>query len=172
RVESALGDLLTPAEREALVRRVYENLGRNLVDFAILPRILRAGRCDRFVRLADGHEDRIAAARGRGAVFVSGHIGNCAVLGIAPGLSGSPLPSVARPIDNPFLDGYAFASRQFLGQTIVGKRGALAALVPVLRAGGYAGLLVDQDARRRGIFVEFFGRPAATMSSAATLAYR
>src|SRR5262245_13002225 len=66
-VEEAFGESLSPAERESLIRRVYENLGMNIVDLAILPRILRKETVLRLVRFPDGHERLLEVARDRGA---------------------------------------------------------------------------------------------------------
>jgi KDO2-lipid IV(A) lauroyltransferase len=41
-----------------------------------------------------------------------------------------------------------------------------------LREGGYLGILVDQNAGRRGVFVPFFGRLASTTPAPATMALR
>ena len=49
-----------------------------------------------------------------------------------------------------------------------GMRGALKAL----RSGAFLGMLPDQDARKVGIHVPFFGRPASTHTGPARLAYR
>jgi KDO2-lipid IV(A) lauroyltransferase len=43
-------------------------------------------------------------------------------------------------------------------------------MVKILNAGGNLGLMCDQDAGRRGVFVNFFGRPASTFKSIALMA--
>jgi KDO2-lipid IV(A) lauroyltransferase len=87
-------------------------------------------------------------------------------------LYGFPIHSVARPLDNPWLDAYVLAMRELFGQRIVGKHGAIASMSRVIKSGGCFAVLVDQDARHHGIFVDFLGSPAATTSSVATLAHR
>ena len=53
---------------------------------------------------------------------------------------------------------------------MISKSGASSELVEVMEAGGMASLLGDQDAGRRGVFVDFFGQPASTFKSISLLA--
>lgn len=169
---AVFGDAVSPSERRAIVVRLYENIGQNVVDLAFMPRVLRPATLGSFVTLTRDVRESLAALCGRGALFVSAHIGNWEVLGTAMTLFGIPLHSVARPLDNPYLDAFVLATREMFGQRIVGKHGAIASMARVIKSGGYLAVLVDQDARHHGIFVDFLGIPAATTSSVATLAHR
>ncbi|MHC5034914.1 MAG: lysophospholipid acyltransferase family protein, partial [Planctomycetota bacterium] len=51
-------------------------------------------------------------------------------------------------------------------------RGALRHIIRLLRRGESVGFLIDQDVRRDGIFVDFFGKPASTTPMPAKLAIR
>jgi KDO2-lipid IV(A) lauroyltransferase len=50
------------------------------------------------------------------------------------------------------------------------KKGDFDEMVLLLNKGGNLGLLCDQDAGPRGVFVDFFGTPASTFKSIALLA--
>ena len=56
------------------------------------------------------------------------------------------------------------------GNWTISKSGASTQLVEELSAGNSVSLLCDQDAGRRGVFVDFFGKPASTFKSIALLA--
>jgi len=59
------------------------------------------------------------------------------------------------------------------GNTVVSKRRALAAILRALRSGQGVAILIDQNVQEQdGIFVDFFGRPAATTTVAAALALK
>lgn len=166
------GDGVSEEERVGITRRLYENIGQNVVDLAFMPRVLRAETLRGLVVMPESVAQSLASLAGRGALFVSGHLGNWEVLGAAMALYGFPLHSVARPLDNPYLDAFVLSTRQVFGQRIVGKHGAIASMTRVIKSGGCLAVLVDQDARHHGIFVDFLGIPAATTSSVATLAHR
>lgn len=106
----------------------------------------------------------------RPKVFVMAHLGSwemtAAVLARQFGARGA---AIARRVDNPFLDALVKRVRlEHPGQWIE-KRGATAAALSRLRAGDSVALLLDENAGRRGAFVEFFGRRASTHRSAALL---
>jgi KDO2-lipid IV(A) lauroyltransferase len=116
--------------------------------------------------------DRVRAA-GRGVVYVTGHFGNWEFYGVAFGWLGEPVGVVARPLDNPALEARLTAFRTRSGNTVISKRRALQDILRLLRQGAGVAILVDQNVQEQdGIFVEFFGRPAATTTVAAALAVK
>jgi KDO2-lipid IV(A) lauroyltransferase len=118
-----------------------------------------------------GHEavlDRLLA--GGPMVMVSGHFGNWEMAGYLFGLFGFPPNSVARALDNPYLDRFLRRFREKTGQTLIPKSGGYDRMLEVLQGGGVLSFLADQDAGQRGLYVDFFGRPASTHKAIALLA--
>ena len=97
----------------------------------------------------------------RPAVVVSGHFGNFEVGGIIAGLLGFPTFTVARPLDNPYLQNFITRFREGTGQFMLDKRGTAIQIDRVLHAGETLVLLGDQAAGPKGCWVNFFGRPAS-----------
>ncbi len=80
---------------------------------------------------------------------------------------------IARPLDNPLLDQRLVALRRSTGNTVIYKQKALAQVMKTIRSGGVVAILIDQNVLAKdGVFVEFFGRPAATTTVAAALALK
>jgi KDO2-lipid IV(A) lauroyltransferase len=73
---------------------------------------------------------------------------------------------------NPGADAFLNASRRRLGLDLIPMEGGLRPALKRLRGGGNLGMLADQDARRLGIHVPFFGRPASTLTGPARLSIR
>ncbi len=114
-----------------------------------------------------------AAASGHGIVYVTGHYGNWEVHAVAHALLRSPVGVLARPLDNPQLDARLCAFRGRSGNTVIYKERALVQVLKILRTGGGVAILIDQNVQEGdGIFVDFFGRPAATTTVAAALAVK
>lgn len=111
---------------------------------------------------------------GKGALCLTGHLGNWEVLGHAAAVAGFPLASVATPLKNPAVDEFLRRARETAGQTIIERSGAVRALLQTLRQGGRVALLLDQNTQinEGGVFVDFFGVPATVSAAAASLAYR
>ncbi len=109
----------------------------------------------------------------RPKVVICGHYGNFELGGYLLGLFGFPTHTVARPIDNPYVNGFINDFRGRTGQYILSKEGSRDEIERVLQDGGTLALLGDQAAGDKACWVPFFGRPASTHKAVAlfTLAY-
>jgi len=150
-------------------RGVYAHLGMLLFDLVWMEGRSREEITALVVR--EGHEHVEAAReRGRGVLFATAHIGSWEMCGVAHAWTTAPMGVVARPLDNPLLDRRITAIREMSGNEVIDKRRALGRLLKRLRRGEDVALLLDQNVQEQdGIFVDFFGRPAATTTSAALL---
>ncbi len=111
-------------------------------------------------------------AQGKGAIFVSGHLGNWEVMGTLGPYFELPIVTVGRPVENPLVNGFLKKVRSEFGQVLIDKKGAPRQMAREIRSGACLALLLDQHAGRRGVRVEFFGRSASTFPSAALFARR
>ena len=98
----------------------------------------------------------------RPLVILSGHLGNFEMGGYLLGLHGFPSHTVARRLDNPFLDRWINSFRGATGQYMLEKAGSGQAISELLSAGGTLALLGDQYAGDGACWTNFFGKPAAT----------
>jgi KDO2-lipid IV(A) lauroyltransferase len=106
----------------------------------------------------------------RPLLFLTGHFGNWEMGGWVLGLFGFRTYAVARTLDNPYLDAYLRRFRQGTGQKLLAKKGDFDQMQAILAGGGVIATLADQDAGQRGLFVDFFHRPASTHKAVALLA--
>jgi KDO2-lipid IV(A) lauroyltransferase len=65
------------------------------------------------------------------------------------------------------LNKYLYGVRQKKGQKIINKKGASNDIGKVLEKGASLGFIADQDAGRKGVFIDFFGRKASAYKSIA-----
>ncbi len=165
-----LATQFSPIERDGIVRAVYRHFSRLIVEIIHLPRLLSAGTWKSHVEVIRG--DRIIGSllSDRPVLIVTGHFGNWELAGYAMGLFGFSTYAIARRIDNPYLDRFLARFRQRTGQTILDKNDDYGRIQKVLAEKGALATLGDQDAGRRGLYVEFFGRQASTHKAVALLA--
>ena len=105
----------------------------------------------------------------RGIMLITGHFGNWELMGYIIGALGVRTYAVARPIDNPYIEKWVLSTREETGQTIINKFGATDIVVKVIENQQTLCFLADQHAGKRGVWVDFFGRPASTYKSIALL---
>ena len=110
--------------------------------------------------------------KGKGLAIVTGHLGNWELGAVAMAAAGVPISVVARPLDNPLLDETLNRIRRAGGSEVLSKRNALRAIREVLARNRAIAILIDQDAREHGVFVDFFGKSASTIPSIAAIALR
>jgi KDO2-lipid IV(A) lauroyltransferase len=160
------------SRRLRTARGVYAHFGQVIFDILWLHR-LAPDEIMAFVDVEGVAEARAALAEGRGSAMATGHIGNWELSGVAFGCLFGPSGVVARPLDNPLLDERLVAFRQKSGNAVIYKRQALSQALRMIRAGQGVAFVVDQNVQAdEGIFVDFFGRPAASTTAVAALAVR
>jgi KDO2-lipid IV(A) lauroyltransferase len=164
----------TEAERRAIARRTYLNLGRVIPDFVRLP-FLPQDQLDHLF-VYDGWERYLEAkARGKGVIACTGHFGNFEVLAAAHTRRGTPITMISRPMGKSGANDLWRALRRRSGvEDLVVTRGStLAAAVRSIKSGRVLGYVIDQNQQpRHAIFPTFFGVAAATAPTPAMLAMR
>jgi Kdo2-lipid IVA lauroyltransferase/acyltransferase len=166
----AFGDAYTDLQRDRIIRSVYLHFCMMFVEILHIPRKLHPTTWRDRITLI-GHEpvlDRLIS--GGPMIMLTGHFGNWEMAGYLFGVFGFPPSSVARTLDNPFLDAFLRRFRERTGQKLIPKNGGYDQMLAVLQEGGILSFLADQDAGQRGMYVDFFGRPASTHKAIALLA--
>ena len=159
-----------PAAADRLVRGMFRHLLRVVIELLLLPRKLHTATWRKYLAVPQGALTMPPLLNGRAALIVTAHFGSWELAGYALGLVGFRTYAIARVLDNPHLERFALQFRQRTGQTIVAKNDDFARLTAALKAGGKVATLADQDAGPRGVFVDFFGRPASTHKAVALMA--
>jgi KDO2-lipid IV(A) lauroyltransferase len=161
---------LSPAAIDRLVRGCYRHFCELAVEIALLPRKLRVHNWRSFATLVRGDRVIPGLLDRRPLLIVTAHFGNWELAGYMLGAQGFRTYAIARVLDNPHLERWLKRFRQATGQTIIAKKDDFERLSGVLRAGGAVATLADQDAGPRGVFVDFFGRPASAHKAVALMA--
>jgi KDO2-lipid IV(A) lauroyltransferase len=161
---------LSPAERQGLARRMWEHLFLLVLEVAHAPRKIHETNWRDYVRLKNEGELVRALLDERPVLIVAAHLGNFEIGGYVLGVLGFPTYTVARTLDNPYLDRFVNQFRGGTGQHIIPKNGGYEQILDVLAGGGTMTFLADQYAGPKGCWVEFFGRPASAHKAIALLA--
>jgi Kdo2-lipid IVA lauroyltransferase/acyltransferase len=157
---------------ETIVRGMYAHFLLLLVEIAQAGRKLRRDNCLDFCDWAGdwAENERLLKESGRPVIEIGGHLGNWEVGSVICALDHAPMGVVARTLDNPLLDAWFRRLRERGGNEFLSKNDDFERMVEILESGGRLGMLCDQDAGHKGVFVPFLGKPASTFRSIALLA--
>ncbi|HSD26413.1 MAG TPA: hypothetical protein VLL75_03870, partial [Vicinamibacteria bacterium] len=158
------------ARRRRMALLVYRHFGAVILDLLWMQDRTREEVLS-IVSFAGGEHVEAALSRGKGFICTTGHIGNWEAHAVGHGFAFGAAAVVGRPLDNPALDARLVRLRSSSGNAVVSKRRALPDMLRFLRANKAVAILMDQNVQEDdGIFVTFFGRPAATTPVAAAIA--
>jgi len=160
----------TEQQRRGVLKKMTRNLGWMAVEFARFPKYSRENIEN--VVVLDGHENFLAGQqRGKGVLYLTGHIGAWELSSYAHALYGFPLYYMARPLDNKPLDEMVNWYRGLSGNKPIFKNESARMMLRVLKDAGTVGILADQNTMpEEGVFVDFFGTPACTSTGIARVA--
>jgi len=162
----------TDDERRAIARRLMRHIGWMGAEFARFPRY--RPESVRQIITIDGMENYHAAkARGKGLIYLTGHMGAWELAPFAQALNGHPLHFLVRPLENPRVNALVDSYRRLAGNRTIDKNEAVREMLRVLRENGDVGVLMDVNSSlEEGVFVPFFGVLACTSSGVARIALR
>ena len=159
---------MSKAKRDRIIRNVYRNMALNVVDIYLTDDEKLYAMC-RFE-----NKDLVAEAlsRHKGVLLITGHFGDweapCRMLP----MEGYGLAMITKKQRNRLFDDYTNAIRERQGGTIIDMKGALKGVLEHTGHGDLIGILIDQDAGKRGVLMDFLGKPASNWTGTAKIALR
>ena len=170
----ALGSELTPQKLEQITRQVMREIAINWFELFYYGGPNKH-EVEAHIRIEGIEHLERARARGRGVIAVSAHLGNYPILAQQLSRRGFPVVMVIRDPSNSVISAMYARGRELIELCSIftePERTFYRAALATLRSNGILCLIADENKRRGGIFVEFFGRPASTAPGPAALATR
>lgn len=158
---------LTNKQRDALAIGMWQHLLLMVAEIAQAPRKLHRTN---WREHSAAPEMRTLVSRlldPRPMVILSGHFGNFELGGYLLAMHGFPTYTVARRLDNPYLDRWVTRFREATGQFMLEKQGVSGQIETALQRGETLVLLGDQYAGDKACWADFFGKPASTHKAVA-----
>jgi KDO2-lipid IV(A) lauroyltransferase len=171
-VALALGEACSVQAREEIVRASFRNIARCFCELAKFDEI--RAQLDSYVDVEGWEHMEAVLASGRGAIAVTGHVGNWELLAAYFGNKGVPVGAIARRMGDPLLNDLIVDFRARSGVETILRESPSAGrqILKVLKDKGMLAMLIDQDTRAPSVSVPFFGHMARTPVAAAALAVR
>jgi KDO2-lipid IV(A) lauroyltransferase len=168
-LKQAFPEIEDEQQIDRLVRATYRHFCRVVMVMIHLPRRFHVHSWKDHLGMIGGKHLVGTLLSGRPILLVTGHFGNWELGGYALGVFGFTTYAIARTLDNPYLDRFLKKFRQGTGQSILAKHGDFDKINDLMSADGIIATLGDQDAGRRGLFVDFFNRHASTHKAIALM---
>ncbi len=167
----SLGEELSESEIADIVRRVFSEFGRTMIEFARFKNTGPEG-VNRIVAGAGLDAVIQAHAAGTGGIVLRAHFGNWEMLGAWFACQGIPLDILVARQSNARVNGLINSFRKEMGVGIIQVGATTRNIFKTLRANRFAGIALDQHAASAAIRMDFFGRPAAWAKGPALFALR
>ena len=162
------------AERLQLARESFRHLGRSVMEMVCIDQFdARRHTLVEWMPEARAAMDS-ALARGKGVVFVTGHVGNWELLARYVALENYPAAVIGKELSDERTTGLVERFRASGKLRVIwrGRQGAAKEMLRALKGNSILGILIDQDTKVQSVWVPFFGKPAKTPRAAADLAIR
>ena len=145
------------------LRRTYLFFAQNFIDFISVPSSWNGI----IINVKGGGILKEAMAQGKGVILISGHFGCWEILGKWVGEQVPLFTGVAQRQKNKGANKFFQQQREIPGTGHIFRKEPIEKMYDILNKKGILGLVSDQDAKQKGVFVDFFGHPASTPKGAA-----
>jgi Kdo2-lipid IVA lauroyltransferase/acyltransferase len=167
----AFGNEKSPEEIEEILRRTYINYGKNLAEFLMIPH-KSADWVLKKIKFNDPNGWLDAELKkGKGVVALGAHMGNIELVCAWIGINKLPMVTVVKAQREELFTKFVMETRmKWDTKMIFRAKGVRRECVKQLGLNKIVGLVGDQNAASHGVFVDYFGKKAATATGAAEIA--
>jgi KDO2-lipid IV(A) lauroyltransferase len=164
------GDKKSTEEKDHIYRESLINCGRLIINYMRLPYMGESFWRDK-CEWKNEYVLQEALNRKKGALLISGHIGMMDLAGGKLGMSGYPVAVVGKRIRNPVLDKLFVDIRNSMNLGTIKHRDSMKRILEGIQRGEAIAMALDQNMKpRQGVFINWMGRVASSVRSAAYVA--
>lgn len=153
----------TPREMRRITKKVYQNLIETFVEILNLTKVTKR-YTDKYVEVVNLERIQNAGKSDRGTILLTAHFGDWELSNLTSAMFGFPIVVLARDQKMKRLNELLNRLRESKGCKVARKGLSTKNILKTLYGKNMVGILSDQDAGRKGTFVNFFGRPTSSHS--------
>jgi KDO2-lipid IV(A) lauroyltransferase len=164
-LQLALGKEKSPPQLLTLTKQIYRHTGITFLEIARNFSLSRDKMAAELILSAsDAELVHEILGRGKGGVFISGHMGNWELLAMGMKSKGFPVAMVVKKMNNPFAQILIERQRLRTGIEVIYSGRTIEKMKAALGRGAAIGFMVDQNTTgKKGIRANFFGIPASSI---------
>ncbi len=171
-LEVAFGKSQSPEEIKSLINKVYLHLCLTMIEILQLPHA-NLPKLSQRVEIEGFDHIESALKQKKGVFILTGHIGSWELAGIAISNYGIKISAIGKEMKSQFGNMIIKLIRDDNGITTIPKKHSMKNILKSLKNNEAIVVMLDQNMTGKdGIFVDFFGHKANTMTALAVLADR
>ncbi|MBP2627239.1 MAG: lipid biosynthesis acyltransferase [Firmicutes bacterium] len=153
---------IQPEAAQQIIKSLFRKLGKTFLEILYTP-ALTSEKIQDYVTIENRHYLESAMQNGQGVVLLTAHFGNWEWLGAALALEKFPIASVGKRQPNDQHTRILNEYRELAGiEMFTRGTSEIINAAKAIKQGRILGLVADQDAGPKGLFVEFFGKMSST----------
>lgn len=169
-LDVTFGKTKTASEMSGLISDVYRHLFLTLIEILQLPSASIPDMARR-VNIRGFENIQSALNRKKGVLILTGHIGNWELAGIALVNKGLKVSAIAKEMKSNVGNIMIDLIRDSNGNTTIPRKNSMKNILKSLKNNEVIVVILDQNMTAKdGVFVDFFGYKASTMTSLAVIA--
>ncbi len=169
-LDYAYGSKMSRIRLREFVKEMFVNMSKNVADVFIARSFRKTEELDKIMSFEGLNYLEEAYQKGEGVIALTCHMGAFEIIGAALAFR-FPTNVVGKKLHNPRLDQLVQNSRRGHGAKVIYSGEGMLKIVRLLKKGELVIILIDQDIPKiKGVFVDFYGKPAYTPIGAAWLA--
>ena len=169
---ATIGLGISEAEADALLERLFKNLGRVAMEILYMPRLTKEF-IDEHIELHGTEHLDAALAEQHGVVILTAHVGNWEWMGAALAAHGYPSTTIVKKQPNAQVTRLMNEYREMVGLEVFARGGSeMMRAVKAMKQKKLLGFLADQDGGFQGVPVMFLGQESSAVLGPATFAMK
>lgn len=166
----AYGQEKTETEIVQMAQEVQINMIKSVADFFATSHVRNPKRFFKFIHVVGEEHLKAAYEQGRGVICLIPHLSSWEFSAVTPPMLGYTTFAASKRVKGFLMQRLMVRFRALRGMRNLSRDGSYAKLVEGLNNGECLIIMIDQDTKVKGLFVDFYGHKAYTPMGVARLA--
>ena len=164
------GDIKSPEEIDSMAREVLININKSVIDYFATAHITNRKKFFKLIDVVGEEHLKKAYEQKRGVICLIPHLSSWEFSAVTPPMLGYKTCGASKNVKGFLLQHMMVRFRERRGMRNISREGSYQKLVTALQNGECLIIMIDQDTKVKGLFVDFYGKKAYTPMGVARLA--
>lgn len=167
---TAYGNIKSPEEIDVMAHEVLVNINKSVLDYFATVNITNRTKFFKRVEVIGEEHLKKAYEQKHGVICLIPHLSSWELSAVTPPMLGYKTCGASKSVKGFLLQHMMVRFRERRGMRNISREGSYQKLVTALKNGECLIIMIDQDTKVKGLFVDFYGKKAYTPMGVARLA--